>query len=81
MMVKPKEEIKIKDIRCGSEPNNIVIIARQNTSIVKIDTVIWWNMEKDLEEESFEMNVDYMVLWGSAGNPYIVTKKKVYFIK
>ena len=38
-------------------------------------------MDKDEEEESNEIRDPYLVLWGSAGNPYIVTDKKVYFIK
>lgn len=38
-------------------------------------------MDRDEEEESNEIRDPYLVLWGSAGNPYIVTDKKVYFIK
>ena len=38
-------------------------------------------MEKDAEEESYEIRDSYLVIWGSRGNPYIVTEKKVYFIK
>lgn len=38
-------------------------------------------MATDLEEESYELAVDYLVLWGSAGFPYIVTEEKAYFIK
>ena len=78
---------KIVDIRCGSNPVNIVIIVEYNPggygvgSEKCIDTVIWWNMDTDLEEESNEIRDDYLVLWGSAGNPYIITSKKVYFIK
>lgn len=38
-------------------------------------------MEIDAEEESNEIRDSYLVLWGSAGNPYIVTENKIYFIK
>ena len=75
---------KIIDIRCGSNPTNIVIIVQYNPTEDEekaIDTVIWWNMEIDAEEESNEIRDSYLVLWGSAGNPYIVTENKIYFIK
>ena len=58
-----------------------MIIARLKVANKTIDTVIWWNMAEDLEEESYEMHEDYLVLWGSAGYPYIITESKAYFTK
>ena len=77
----------IKDIRCGSNPANIVIIVQLNPKGIgkgiekTIDTVIWWNLDKKAEEETYEIRDGDLVLWGSAGNPYIITESKVLFIK
>ena len=44
---------KIDDIRCGSNPINIVIIVQYNPggegvgSEKTIDTIVWWSMETD----------------------------------
>lgn len=43
------------------------------------DNVIIWNMEKDIEAESYEIEEDYLVVWDINGKPYIVTDKKAIF--
>jgi hypothetical protein len=42
-----------KSIICGSKSNTIIIII-ENTQ-VKTDTVLTWNVEKNIQEEAYEM--------------------------
>lgn len=42
------------------------------------DNVIIWDMEQDIEGESYEIEEDYLVVWDINGKPYIVTDKKQY---
>ena len=43
------------------------------------DNVIIWDMDKDLEGESYEIEEDYLVVWDINGKPYIVTDSKAIF--
>tara|TARA_B110001450_G_scaffold121252_1_gene114334 strand:- start:210 stop:437 length:228 start_codon:yes stop_codon:yes gene_type:complete len=60
-----------KSIICGSKSNTIIIII-ENTQ-VKTDTVLTWNVEKNIQEEAYEMKKQYIVIWDIEGYPYIVT--------
>ena len=37
------------------------------------DNVIIWDMELDIEKESYEIEEDYLVIWDINGMPYITT--------
>lgn len=66
----------ISDLRTGSLPQYICIIVGNTYDA---DNVIIWDMDKDLEGESYEIEEDYLVVWDIKGKPYIVTEKKAIF--
>ena len=45
----------------------VIIIEQSN----KEDTIIIWNVYKNIEKENFDMTEDYEILWDADGNPYI----------
>lgn len=48
-------ETYIKNVRCGSNENSVSIIVRQSASL---DCIIIWDIEKDLETSSFDIDND-----------------------
>ena len=66
----------IDDIRTGSVPTFICIIV---TNSQDSDNVIIWDMDNDIEGESYEIEEDYLVVWDIKGKPYIFTEKKAIF--
>lgn len=46
---------------------------------MKFHTIFIWNIDTDTEEESWDVEGDYRLLWDSDGNPYIITKDIVIF--
>ena len=72
----------IKEIRTGSNPELIVIIAGTNFhSENDSDNIFIWDVQNDIEHESYDITGMYEVIFDRDGNPYIVRGKEVIFPK
>ena len=72
----------IKEIRTGSNPELIVIIAGTNVLYENdSDNIFIWDVKNDVEHESYDITGIYEVIFDSDGNPYIVKGKEVIFPK
>ena len=72
----PNDDVIFKEVRTGSTPNKIVFIIGNG---YEADNIIIWDMIKDLEGESYEIDEDYLVIWDINGNPYVITEGKAIF--
>jgi hypothetical protein len=71
---------KVKQVVVGSNPSLCVIILDHLDKYGKnFFTVFVWNIDTDSEEESWDVEGEFRLLWDSSGNPYIITKDKVIF--
>ena len=62
LSIDPRDQFSFtKNIVCGSNPYEIVIIIK-NTQI-NTETVLTWNLKKNIQEEAYEMREEYIVIW------------------
>lgn len=69
---KENETSWIKEVRTGSNPNLIIIIVKtlsnqQDSS----ETIFTWDVENNIEFESYDVQNKYEILWDRRGYPYI----------
>ena len=70
----------IEDIRIGSSSNKMVIVI--NDSVNATDTLLLWNIHKNIEIEFFDVpNDTYEILWDDSCNMMIVKNTECIFIK
>jgi hypothetical protein len=62
-------------VRTGSNSNEIAIVVRQSENS---DCVITWDIDKNVEIESFDLGLESKIFWDSDGKAYITEDKKVY---
>jgi len=61
----------IKKIRTGSDDSIVCILVEQSPTE---DCIIVWDVEKDVEKESFDCDNNAMFFQDKIGNPYIAEK-------
>ena len=72
----------LKEIRTGSNPDLIVIIAGTTyNQLDHSDSIFIWDVKNDRENETYDVRGTYEILWDKDGNPYIVVGKEVIFPK
>jgi hypothetical protein len=70
----------IEDIRLGSSSEKMVIVI--NDSVNATDTLLLWNIKKNIEIEFFDVpNDTYEILWDDSCNMMIAKNTECIFIK
>ena len=72
-----KEKSKVKEVRVGSDPGHVILVV----SSEETDTLLSWNLEEDTENDAFDIDEEYAIIWDTHGTPFIVTERKIYFVR
>lgn len=76
--IDPKDQGSyIEEVRTGSDPHHILFIIHQDS---ETGTILSWNLESNTENDAFDIEEDYIIIWDSSGSPFIVTENKIYFV-
>lgn len=68
--------MKFKDLRVSSNPNFVAIIQDMNMHSFMIYN---WNMNLNIENDSYEVSDPFEILWDYSGNMYIAYENKIIF--
>ena len=76
LLVSPNEtQTQIQKVRTGSDSSQIAILVRQSANS---DCVITWDLQKNIELESFDLGLEGKIFWDYNGKCYITEGEKVY---
>jgi|APSaa5957512535_1039671.scaffolds.fasta_scaffold47411_1 WD40 repeat protein len=66
--------ISIEEVRCGCDPNSLIIIINQ--SLDKL-LLFHWDIKNNKEIAFYEIEKHYRIIWDKNGFPYCLMKDKV----
>jgi len=71
---KEDNSIQIKEVRSGSDPNQLIIIVNQ--SLEKL-VLFRWDIKYNKELDYHLIDHDYRIIWDKKGNPYCLMSDRM----